>query len=147
MRLKVSTRGYARGSEAREHVGLEQGWGSATRGCCGALAWCGVFVLWVLRMVGLTTRKWVSGRGFIYIDAQGHSTAKPWLPIVAMPAIGDIAYFDQPYQHYALVEEVEGARVHLIAGNTPNVSRSVVPLAKATAYYSIAPLLPSQKVA
>lgn len=108
------------------------------------LAWCGVFALWVLRMVGLTTRKWVTGKGFLYVDDAGHSTAKPYLPIVKTPAMGDVAYFDKPFQHYALVEEVDGDTVHLIAGNTPNVGRQTTTLSSGKAvFFSVAPLLPS----
>lgn len=108
------------------------------------LAWCGVFALWVLRMVGLTARKWVSGKGFIFVDDAGHTAAKPYLPIVKSPAMGDIAYFDKPLQHYALVEEVDGDTVHLIAGNTPNVGRQKTTLSSGKAvFFSVQPLLPS----
>jgi hypothetical protein len=110
-----------------------------------------VFVLWALRAAGLTTRHWVAGIGFVFTDANGHRTSKPWLRQIdtaagELPAMGDVAYYDQPYQHYALVEEVDGDRVHVIAGNTPNVSRSAPALSKATAYFSIASLLPSARV-
>jgi hypothetical protein len=108
------------------------------------LSWCGVFALWVLRMVGLTDRKWISGKGFLYVDDAGHSSSKPYLPIVKLPAAGDIAYFDKPYQHYALVEEVNGDTVHLIAGNTPNVGRQKAVLSSPrVVFFSVAPLLPS----
>jgi hypothetical protein len=108
------------------------------------LAWCGVFALWVLRMVGLTARKWVAGKGFIFVDDAGNAAAKPYLPIVKSPAMGDIAYFDKPYQHYALVEEVDGDTVHLIAGNTPNVGRQKTTISSGKAvFFSVAPLLPS----
>ena len=108
------------------------------------LAWCGVFALWVLRMVGLTSRMWVTGKGFLYVDDAGHSTAKPYLPIVKTPAMGDIAYFDKPFQHYAIVEEVDGDTVHLVAGNTPNVGRQKTTLSSGKAvFFSVAPLLPS----
>lgn len=108
------------------------------------LAWCGVFALWVLRMVALTSRKWVTGKGFLYVNDAGASTSKPYLPIVKVPAIGDIAYFDKPYQHYALVEEVDGDTVHLIAGNTPNVGRQQTTISSGKAvFFSVAPLLPS----
>lgn len=98
-------------------------------------AWCGVFALWVLRQVGLTDWKWKTGKGFIYENGVAR------LPITKSPLPGDIAYYDQPYQHYAIVERVIGDRVSLVAGNTPNVSTSQVATSKATAYYSIEPLL------
>jgi hypothetical protein len=95
-------------------------------------------------MVGLTSRKWVTGKGFLFVDDAGHSASKPYLPIVTTPAMGDIAYFDKPYQHYALVEEVDGDTVHLIAGNTPNVGRQKTTLSSGKAVFlSVAPLLPS----
>jgi hypothetical protein len=100
-------------------------------------SWCGVFALWVLRQVGLVDWKWRTGKGFIYEDGIAR------LPITESPDSGDVAYYDQPYQHYAIVERVIGDRVSIIAGNTPNVSTSQVQLSKATAYYSIEPLLPS----
>jgi hypothetical protein len=98
-------------------------------------------VLWVLRSVLAVPWRWVVGKGFLWVDDDGHPLQVPRLPIVKRPAIGDIAFFEKPYGHYALVEEVNGDTVHLIAGNTPDVDRSKVPISKATAYYSIAPLL------
>jgi hypothetical protein len=110
-------------------------------------AWCGVFALWCLRNAGLTSRHWISGLGFIWVDSAGKRSKSPYLPTTSTPAAGDIAYFDKPYQHYAIVEEVDGTTIHLIAGNTPNVSRSTTTRSKAV-FYSIAPLVnPSQLVA
>lgn len=106
-----------------------------------SIAWCGAFVLWVLRATLAVPWRWVIGKGFLYVDDYGNDLRLPRLPIVKTPSIGDIAYFDKPYQHYALVESVESGQVHLIAGNTPDVDRSVVPIERATAYFSIAPLL------
>lgn len=100
-------------------------------------SWCGVFALWVLRQVDLVDWKWKTRKGFIYEDGVAR------LPITKEPRPGDIAYYDQPNQHYAIVERVIGDRVSIIAGNTPNVSTSQVPISKATAYYSIETLLPS----
>jgi hypothetical protein len=103
--------------------------------------WCGAFVLWVLRSVLAVPWKWVVGKGFLWVDDDGRPLSVPRLPIVSRPAIGDIAFFEEPYGHYALVEEVDGNDVKLIAGNTPDVDRSTVKLSSATSYYSIAPLL------
>jgi hypothetical protein len=95
-------------------------------------------------MVGLTARKWITGKGFLYVDSSGASTLRPYLPMVKTPAMGDIAYFDKPFQHYALVEEVDGDTVHLIAGNTPNVGRQKTTISSGKAvFFSVAPLLPS----
>lgn len=104
-------------------------------------AWCGVFALWVLRKALNVTWRWIAGIGFIYVDDSGKRSAIPRLPVVDTPEPGDIAYYDQPYQHYAVVESVSGGVVTLIAGNTPHVSRYDEPLSKATAYYSIASLV------
>lgn len=105
-------------------------------------SWCGVFALWVLRRALNVTWRWIAGVGFIYADDSGKRTDVPRLPVVSVPEPGDVAYYDQPYQHYAIVERVNNdGTATLIAGNTPNVSRYEEPLSKATAYYSIAPLV------
>lgn len=104
-------------------------------------AWCGVFALWVLRKALGISWRWIAGIGFIYADSNGKRSSVPRLPVVRVPEPGDIAYYDQPFQHYAIVESVSGDDVSVIAGNTPNVSRSNEPLSKATAYYSIAALV------
>jgi hypothetical protein len=104
------------------------------------LSWCGVFALSCLRQCGLTDWIWHLGRGFIYCDDDGKQCSAR-LPIVKVPEVGDIAYFDHPFQHYALVTGVDGTTVHLIAGNTPNVSECSCALSKPTAFYSIVHLL------
>lgn len=106
-----------------------------------SISWCGAFALWVLRQALRIDWPWIPSKGFLFVDNDGNSLRVPRLPIVKVPSIGDVAYYDKPYQHYALVEEVEGDKVHLIAGNTPDVSRYTEPLSKATAYFSLAPLL------
>ena len=104
--------------------------------------WCGAFVLWTLRTVLAVDWKWVPGLGFIYCDSDGNRLAIPRLPVVASPRVGDVAYYDKPFQHYALVESaLVCERVALIAGNMPEVRQYEQPLAKASAYYSIAPIL------
>lgn len=109
--------------------------------------WCGAFVLWTLRIVFALNWKWVPGLGFIYVDNDGKRLSVPRLPSLSVPAVGDIAYYDNPFQHYGLVESVElaqpplGSTVHLIAGNTPDVSKYPEDLRRASRYYSIAPLL------
>lgn len=95
------------------------------------LAWCGCFALHCLKAAGLAEGVyWRFGTGFL---AQ-HCTR------TTAPAPGDVAYFDQPYQHHALVEDVQGDVIFLIAGNTPGISRSYCPRNRAT-YYSIEPLI------
>lgn len=78
-----------------------------------AKAWCGIFALWCLRQAGLTTKRWIDGKGFAY----------GYLPITRDPQPGDVAYFGGALSHYAIVERVEpvpgaAAWVHTIDGNT-----------------------------
>lgn len=103
--------------------------------------WCGAFALSVLRKCGLTSWHWIMSKGFLYCDDSGKSCAAR-LPIVRIPAPGDIAYFNKPSQHYALVVSVstDQRRVKLIAGNTPIVAESEC-LRTAAVYYSIQPLI------
>jgi hypothetical protein len=100
------------------------------------IAWCGAFSLWVLRKAGLTTRRWVTGLGYIYTDASGNRCKDPWLPIVMNPQPGDVAYFTE-HQHYGLVDAVSEKTVVLVAGNCPSVKRYEVPKRRPAAYYSI----------
>jgi hypothetical protein len=77
------------------------------------------------------------GNGFIYVGG------KQRLPITEQPEPGDIAYFDKPKQHYAVVVRAEVDGVSVIAGNTPTVRRSLVPACRyGVVYFSIANLLP-----
>jgi hypothetical protein len=101
-------------------------------------AWCGIFALWCLRQAGLTERKWIAGKGFIWLDDNGKSSKLPYLPIVhpSRCDVGDVVYFDKPFQHYALVEAIEKDWIHVIAGNTPDVDQSKIRATKGQ-YYSI----------
>lgn len=58
-------------------------------------AWCGAWVLKKLREEKLTTATWKIGLGFV---------AGLKLPITKTPKPADIAYKDQPNQHYAFVK-------------------------------------------
>jgi len=96
-------------------------------------AWCGGFTLWVLHQAGLARDiNWEIGKGYCYR-----------LPTTDSPQPGDIAYFDQPYQHHAIVEAVVGNQVYTIDGNQPGntVARRLRPRDAVTAFYSIAPLI------
>lgn len=107
--------------------------------------WCGAFVLWVLREAGVTDRTWKLGSGFL-LSGQGGSQKN--FPLTKTPQPGDVAYFDQPFQHHAIVERVEGDRVHLIAGNTPtrDVARQTKPVRDAK-FFSVAPfVVPNQEL-
>ncbi len=86
-----------------------------------AKAWCGIFCLWVLRQVGLTTKTWIDGKGFAY----------GYLPIVKLPEPGDVAYHGGALSHYCIVERVEttpgkAAIVHTIDGNVLRAPREGV---------------------
>lgn len=108
--------------------------------------WCGAFALWNLHQAGLGLhQRWKFGPpnyGFLYALHQ--------LGAHALPEPGDIAYFDQPYQHHAVVEFVEGDLVHTIDGNqgahTP-ILRHVHPLRHWTSFHSIDPWLDPENVA
>jgi len=96
-------------------------------------AWCGGFTLWVLHQAGIAKDiSWEMGKGYCYR-----------LPITDDPKPGDIAYFDKPYQHHAIVESVSGNVLTTIDGNQPgeSVARRIRPRDSATAFYSIEPLL------
>jgi len=97
--------------------------------------WCGAFALWALHQAGIAVGvHWVIGKGFA-----GN------LPQVKVPEPADIAYFDH-FQHHALVDHVDDAgQVHLINGNGlgGKVTTSVDDPHKVTAFFSVAPLLPT----
>jgi len=95
--------------------------------------WCGGFTLWALHQAGIARDiSWEMGKGYCYR-----------LPITDDPKPGDIAYFDQPFQHHAIVESVSGNVLTTIDGNQPGntVARRVRPRDSATTFYSIEPLL------
>lgn len=98
-------------------------------------AWCGGFALWCLRQAGVTNRYWLPRLGFVY--------QKPQLRATLNPETGDIAYIDQPYQHYALVVNVVGETIYTIDGN--QAGETVSPRERErfefTSFYSIESLL------
>lgn len=70
-------------------------------------SWCGGFCLWVLHQAGLAKDiDWRIGLGFCY---RLHMTTKP--------EAGDIAYFDKPYQHHAIVVSIDNDMLTTIDGN------------------------------
>lgn len=97
-------------------------------------AWCGAFALRCLHEAQLALAvKWAFGPphfGFLYLLEQTKT-----------PEPGDIAYLDAPFQHHAIVTDVEGDTVHTIDGNqgpsAPIMTHSA-PLKHWTAFYSIA---------
>jgi len=68
-------------------------------------AWCGVFYLWCLREADLCNWLW---HGLFFSRK---------LLTTTDPQPGDLAYFDQPYQHHAMVQSVDGDTLKLIQGN------------------------------
>jgi hypothetical protein len=95
-----------------------------------SISWCGLFTLTILRRAQVTDWTWRVGLGFLFR-----------LPTTKDPQPGDLVYFDKPYQHHALCEEIKDDGIWIIAGNCPNVARSFIEKNKPTAYYSIEPLL------
>jgi hypothetical protein len=96
-------------------------------------AWCGVFYLWCLRQVELCDWQWTG----LYFSRKLSATKDP------QP--GDLAYFDQPFQHHAMVQSVDGDLLALIQGNygSPGrVAESVCSIVtKHPIFYSIEPLV------
>jgi len=102
-----------------------------------AKAWCGIFALWCYRQAGLTSKKWVDGKGF----------AEGYLPrVFGIPEPGDLAYYAKG-QHYAIVERVADGFVYTIDGNAKTAPLEGVEtrkrwISEAAAYYSIRELAP-----
>jgi hypothetical protein len=107
----------------------------------GRVEWCGIFALWCLHQAGLAPSwRWELGKGFLYR-----------LPLTTKPQPGDIAYVHNPSQHHAVVIDVEDGRVEAVNGNGGNatytgdvVTRTKLPLAHYSSFYSIGPLLPKE---
>ena len=99
--------------------------------------WCGAFALHCLHEAELAKSvKWTFGPphyGFLY---RLHTTTTP--------EPGDIAYLDKPWQHHAIVTDVEGDTVHTIDGNQgpkAPIKTHAAPLHHWTAFYSILPFI------
>lgn len=125
---------YARGEIGQQDPAKY--WGDVLPGTTGGYPphWCGGFTLWALHQAGLAkTINWKIGKGYCY-----------QLPITRNPQPGDMAYFDQPYQHHAVVVDVSGDTLTTVDGNQPGQTvrertRSIA--ATKPVFYSIAPLL------
>lgn len=100
-------------------------------------AWCGAFALWALHKAGVATSvKWIISRGFCEVQGLKRTTS---------PLPGDIAYTDQPWQHHAIVESLQGGILTTIDGNQPDVRRKVRPMPKSgMVFYSISKFLEGQ---
>ena len=105
-------------------------------------AWCGVFALWCLRRASLTHVLWSVAThkpGFCF-RLHRTETAEP----------GDVAYFNLPYQHHALVTRRDGDSLWLVQGNygvPGRVAESFISCnAKRPTFYSIDCLLPAEHI-
>jgi hypothetical protein len=134
-RQAVDERRAAVVTAARAELGKSD-WTVYARETTGAVPpkrpeWCGMFALAMLRRAGLApTWQWEYGRGFLYR-----------LPVTDQPQPADMAYYDQPYQHHAIVVALDAGTVDQVQGNGAGgkVTESWVPAAKAR-FYSIEPL-------
>lgn len=71
-------------------------------------SWCGAFAMWCINEGAGLQLTWASsGRGFIFTPAD----------ITHDPQPGDVAYFAQPFQHHAVVEQISGLTLFTIDGN------------------------------
>lgn len=97
-------------------------------------SWCGGYALCSVKSAGFgfKTRWDFNGRG---MGSSIYPTTDP------EPA--DIAYFDKPNQHYAVIEAVSADMLWLVNGNSTGkgVARSAVQRSKVSACYSIARML------
>jgi hypothetical protein len=102
-----------------------------------SFSWCGVFALWVLKRAGLAKQ--------IFWDLKNGVGFLQYLPVTSSPQPGDIAYINQPYQHHAIVERVDGSNIYTLDGNSEGdmVRQNVRPRSAFSAFYSIEPLIRS----
>lgn len=100
-------------------------------------AWCAVFYLACLLRLELCDWRWP-----LYFSGR--------LPLIQVPEPGDLAYFDKPFQHHAMVQSLEGATINLIQGNygTPGrvAESQFIVGSKPVVYYSIAKLIEAKEV-
>jgi hypothetical protein len=106
---------------------------SVVKNFAKAASWCGGFYLWCLHEAGVTRDLyWKVGLGFV---ATAH------LPRTDDPKPGDLAYFDQPFQHHAVVSSLIDGTLTTIDGNAPDVRIKSRPMPKNAVFYSIETLL------
>jgi hypothetical protein len=97
--------------------------------------WCGAFAMYCVNVGAGVARVWgPRGTGFCFTPND----------IVAVPEPGDVAYFDAPYQHHAVVVDIANGKLYTIDGNQGNgqlVDTRIRPVSCAVTYYSIARFL------
>lgn len=101
--------------------------------------WCGIFALWAIHQAGIARDvQWKTALGFVEVEHEGGPAGRDF-PRTSSPKAGDIAYYDQPYQHHAVVAAVRGDVLDVINGNGSGsrVTASSPARSKATNYYSI----------
>lgn len=118
----------------RQRTRIHAIWDSVIDGPASGMydkAWCGAFALSCLRDAQVTRAFWVPGIGFCERYCTHTNTPRP----------GDIAYFDQPYQHHAVVTYVDSDNFDTIDGNQPGIMRHKRRPMHSARFYSISPMI------
>ena len=87
-------------------------WSRVCPKLCGnphGISWGGGFALSCLHEAGITDKPWTRGKGFLLTP--------PKLPRTNRPKPGDIAFFDEPVPHHAIVREVTEDVLFTVEGN------------------------------
>jgi len=97
------------------HTAAPGVWDDSTIETAGAdmPSWCGIFSVWAHKKAGKNIGEWQMGRGVSAFNT---------LETTTTPQPGDIGYIHLPYQHHAIIKEVEGDTIHSIDGNSGNNS-------------------------
>jgi hypothetical protein len=92
------------------------------------LSWCGLFATWAYQQAGATGLRWILGPPYGIASQMARTND---------PKPGDLAYIDQPFQHHAIVESVDGNAITTIDGNSTGglVVRNTRPRSAFTAFY------------
>lgn len=97
-------------------------------------AWCAGFCLWSVKEAGFgALARWDFNGGGMGRDIVQTQQPRP----------GDIAYFQKPLQHYALIEALSEDMVWLINGNSggKGIARNVVKRSSVSGFFSIERML------
>jgi hypothetical protein len=116
-------------------------WSRVCPKLCGnphLVSWGGGFALSCLHEAGITDKPWTRGKGFLLTP--------PKLPRTNQPKPGDIAYFDDPVPHHAIVREVTEEMLFTVEGNHGRSDDEVVelcarPRKSSDVYFSIGLLI------
>ncbi len=127
----------------------------ADRGQEHKTAWCGIFALSCYMLEGLwpdPAPRWEPGvkhpehKGRTYYGFAALAVDDGRMKITHEPEPGDLVIFGAPLWHHAIVERVEGGKVHSIDGNVlpfpkEGCAAKVRDLTPAVTFYSIHPLI------